>query len=617
MENDYNKLKAEKITLQKNLVKEREEKQKLRERNEELEAACKRKTEEIEALQLGNQQLVHKCQALQEKTTEKNTAWGGWFGSSTNSKKIMENARILEEELQNKIVENEQVHIKNFELRQHYKGKIQDLKEKAKQNESYLRTAAEKIEAMAIEILQYQSSVQNLFKESKEYSSLVDEKNKELQDSHNYFLKTANDLKTKIGYLQGKLQSVVSLDLTDYEEYAVGNAPKFNRNFQFKQNEWLGKIWISLKGSVGIFQPFFENYCLRLELLFQSSPPSCKKILQELRKSAEKALENYSELIRIVIEVPQDYSGIIQFLGKFETYIVYFFRILKLAISKEEYLVHDPEKISKANNEILSHLRKIGILISRAISFLICSAYTKHSTWGKLQDLAKSFTSTVTEAFNVLTSRLLLDKVVKYKAIVKDTQPVNNEINKQIQQFTIFLSTICSEILQLRPNFYYSLNPLCKMTSNYLQSLREIPHTTGVPYSQSLENVESLLQAESKIKEQSQNISSLEKNNSNLVREIEKYKAEVTKIENELAAVEQNLDRKTIEPGNGILHDHESISEDVKSGAQRFAMRLTDVNGEPVPLSALNLSNDLYLKIQELAINKINELSEQIKKINK
>ena len=118
---------------------------------------------------------------------------------------------------------------------------------------------------------------------------------------------------------------------------------------------------------------------------------------------------------------------------------------------------------------------------------------------------------------------------------------------------------------------------------------------------------------ETKIKDLTQTMNSLEKQNFFLLKEIETYKAEVIKIENELAAVEQNLERKAIESGNDILHEPEPISEDVKNGAQRFALRLTDSKGEPIPISTLTVDNDIYLKIQEIAIYKINELAEQFK----
>ena len=182
-----------------------------------------------------------------------------------------------------------------------------------------------------------------------------------------------------------------------------------------------------------------------------------------------------------------------------------------------------------------------------------------------------------------------------------------------LQNLIHLLNQICSEILQLRPNFYYSLNPLYSFTSNYLSDLRKTSYLPGINYSQSLENVKTLNNFETKIKDLTQTMNSLEKQNFFLLKEIETYKAEVIKIENELAAVEQNLERKAIESGNDILHEPEPISEDVKNGAQRFALRLTDSKGEPIPISTLTVDNDIYLKIQEIAIYKINELAEQFK----
>ena len=618
MESEISKIKAEKFTMQKSLIKEREEKQKLFERNEELEAWCKRKTEEIEALQLCNHQLVHKCEALQEKVSLKSSSWGSsWWSPSGKNQKKIESIKILEEELQNKISENEQVHIKNFEQRQHYKKKIQDLKTRIKYNEEIVRQSAEKIESMAIEIMQYQSSIQSLFKENKEYLNLLDTKNKEIQDSHNYFLKITNEYKDKISLLQNKLRSVVSLDLTEYETYTIHNAPKFNRNFQFKQNEWLLKIWQSLDSSSLIIQGFLNKYCTRLDLLHSNSNKTCKKIVSEIWKNAEKLNQNYSGLIKIITDKQFfNTSEIIKCLGRVESNFIYFFRLIKLELVREEDIIQDFDKISKINNDLSNFLAKIGNLISRGISFIMCSAYSKHSLWNKIQEICKNLNSSVVDIEKNLKERLALDKILKYKVIVKDTQQINEDILIEFQRFSSFFNHFCSEIMQLRSPFYYSLNPLYHSTSTYLQDLRKNSSIPGIPYVQSLENLKLLTNNEIKIKEQFQSIQNVEKQNHNLQKEIDKYKAEITKFENELAAVEQNLERRVIgdlTDAKQILHEHESISDDVKNGAQRFALRLTDFHGEAIPISTISVNNDIYLKIQEIALNKINELAEKIK----
>jgi hypothetical protein len=618
MDSEISKLRAEKLAAQKNLLKEREEKQKLLEKLEESDSQCKRKTQEIEALQLCNYQLVQKCETLQEKLNRKSKTWSNsWWPSNAKSDKFTETIVVLQQDLQNKILENEQVHIKNFEIRQKYKNKIKDIKNKIRDTEQYLRDAGEKIDYMGIEISQYQTTVQNLFNENKEYSKLIETKNKEIQDSHNYFIKVTNDFKQKIGYLQTKLRSVISLDLSEYENYSSYNAPKYNRVFQSKQNEWLNKIWLSAQKFVPVIKSLLKNYCLRLDIVYNPPNPLCKKILLELNVSSGKFAGLIEELVNVLSQKSFENSVAIKVLNKIRNCSGYFFRLLTLELQLEQEIISGSENYYQVNKDLCDYLAKIEVLMSRGIGLVVGNAHTKHSLLPKIQDIAKSLTNVIIETNKTLVERLSLDRNLKYKNTVKDTQNLNDDIISDLQKLSVLLNHICSEIIQLRSNFYYCLNPLYQNTVNYLQDLRKIPNTPGIPYSQSLENVKFLQISETKIKDQLQTISILEKQNSILQKDIEKYKEDITKIENELAAVEQNLERKNIEFGKDILHEPESLSEDVKNGAQRFALRLSDFNGEPIPISTLTVKNDLYLKIQELAINKINELSERIKNTSK
>lgn len=614
MDSELNKLRAEKVAMQKIQAREREEKAKLIERIEDLESLCKRKNEEIEALQLNYNQLIHRCESLQEKLTVKPSNWGmGWWGNSGKQQKEQERIKVLEEDLINKISENEQVHIKNFELRRKYKNKIAIVKDNHKEAQELVKNYMHKVEALGIEINQYQASVQRLFKENKEYSSLLDNKNKEIQDSHNYFIKMSTELKDKIHSLQTSLKSVVSLDLSDYNLFSLFNCPKFNRNFHLKQSEWLQKLFSSLQSSCPTIEKLLLKYSERLENLFFNSSPNNKKLISIFTDFSKRFCDNYKQSVSILCEKTCSSNEILKILAKEENDVIYLLRVIKTIISKEDEIISDYEKANKINNELMMNIEKVRVFVSRGVGISAAAAFTKQSLWGKVQDICKNLVLAIGDMAKILIERLSLDKYLKYSTGVKDVSLINDDIVLAVNALTSFLSHFCSEIMQLKAPFYYSTSPFYHSTANYLTSLRQISQTPGIPYQTALVNVKTLSIQDRKLTENTQTIANLEKNNQGLQKDIEKYKAEVLKIENELAAVEQNLERKVLESGKDLLHEPESISEDVKNGAQRFALRLTDFNGEPTPLSTLTVSNDLYLKIQEIAVSRINELAEQLK----
>ena len=607
METEVHRLTAEKMSLQKQLNQAKSENVRLNEFLQENEKLLKRRTEEVEALQIYNNQLIHKCQTLQND--KKQNQWGLWWGNSTKTESRIQ---VLEEELAHKILENEQVHIKIFEMRQKYKTKISDLKERLSSSEQIVRESGIRVESQSIEISQYHRSIQDLIREKKENLSIIDDKNQEIIELQSFYLKSISELKSKVSFLESKLRSVVSLDLTDYDKYIKHSPAKYSKNIQFKQNEWLGKVQSSLLLSVNYISQFWVKYCTRLNALHISSLSSTKQLVSLIQSHSVKVTTSYENLVKaFTSNAPK--SEILTQLERFSSYCIYFFRLLVLELNHQTMIVDDPRKISKSNQNFQVILNKISITVSRVISFLITSGCSYQSFWSRVQDSSHNLVSQIIQAIEILSSRLTQDKTLQFKDNLKELEVVIQSLQDDLKLIPNALNQFYSELMQVKPYFYYSLNQNNLSTLSYLHKLRSLPQSSGVSYQASLKNLSLLSQFEDKSKKQAESILILEKSNSALNLEINKLKSEITKIENELAAIEQNLERKNCENGAELLSEPEIISEDVKSGAQRFAVRLTDCHGEPIPLSEINVRNDSYLKIQELAVNKIQELAYKLK----
>jgi hypothetical protein len=399
--------------------------------------------------------------------------------------------------------------------------------------------------------------------------------------------------------------------MTDFDKFIKWVPGRYSKNLQFKQNEWMGKVHLALLASAPFINDFWVKYCTRLNALHISSLSSVKKIVsliqsQSLVLSAdfEKCLKSFAQGVN---------KELLKDLKKLEKSIFYFFRLVVLELDHQTLTVEEPSKIFKVNQEMQKGFLKVSRTLVRILTFFHVGGASVQSFWHRIQECCHLLVSEITELVHLLSSRLALDKTLRLKSNLKEQEVITESLQKDLQQIPSSLSQFYSELMQIKPNFYYSLSSSNQTTINYLKTLRSFPPSEGVSYSKALEDVKILQETQEKIKDQVLSIQTYEKNNFSLQREINKLRADVTRLENELAAVEQNCERNTFETGNDLLHEPESFSEDVKSGAQRFAVKLTDCHGEPVPLSSLTVSNDVYLKIQEIAVNKIQELALRVK----
>lgn len=209
--------------------------------------------------------------------------------------------------------------------------------------------------------------------------------------------------------------------------------------------------------------------------------------------------------------------------------------------------------------------------------------------------------------------RLALDTRLNYVSAVWSPRGINDEIILSLEKITSYSSSVCSNILQLKSNLYFHHSAHYTRTRDYLRGLAQIKSPPGIYYTESLENKKNLLHYENTINEQSAKLELNENKTKLLENQVKTMKDEIIQLENDNAAIEQNSGGcEPPEKGPLLFEDADSLSEDVKSGAQRLAIRLTDSAGEGIPTSSLTIENDIAQRLKELALTKIQQLSEQL-----
>mmetsp|Transcript_7677 Transcript_7677/g.14488 ORF Transcript_7677/g.14488 Transcript_7677/m.14488 type:complete len:407 (+) Transcript_7677:1088-2308(+) len=89
----------------------------------------------------------------------------------------------------------------------------------------------------------------------------------------------------------------------------------------------------------------------------------------------------------------------------------------------------------------------------------------------------------------------------------------------------------------------------------------------------------------------------------------------LSRVEVECIVMQQNAGKAdVVVEQRPLLKMPDELSEDVSSGAQRIAFRLTDSAGEPIPISRLTVETDLLAKMRESALHKLKELSTRASK---
>lgn len=127
--------------------------------------------------------------------------------------------------------------MKNFEQKEKYRAKKTEFKETVSKKDEMIRNISHQIEDMTLLINSLKTQVQIFSKENTELTTLIQSKNKELQEFQANFHKVNTTYKEKTSSLENKIKQKISLDDAGYEYLTSYNAPKFNYQYNQKQNE--------------------------------------------------------------------------------------------------------------------------------------------------------------------------------------------------------------------------------------------------------------------------------------------------------------------------------------------------------------------------------------------
>jgi len=612
MEAELSKVKLEKAALKKAVLKERQEKTFLTKRLEELEIKNKRKSEEIDALHFSNLQLIKKCENLQTELQEKNSSWGfSWWKTSYTVK--LEDAqaqiKVLQEELQSKIQENEHVHVTNFEIKQKYKTQKADLREQLNSRNQMLRDANSQIEELSGNLNYLKTQMYETLKENQNLKKALEEKHTQLQQTIKTTQSQKENFESQIKLLKQKIKRSISLDSEGYEYLDYYNYPQFNITEITEKNLCLKKFQSFLNKALSVALELLEKYSVRLSYLFEGTSSEFQQIVKEIKNKTPVVSKNLKSLVESL-----ETLSLKDLLGNFNEFMVSlksYLHFVMIQLSNEADYIENKTEVQNLNNSLCEAYKNLYELLSPLLNY--SSVQLLYPECEPVKEFTESFLDKFSELSKLWGRRLSLDLHLHYTLQVKSTKTLNEELQNCFSCLEAEFINIYSVFSKTENSLYYNLSPFYQSSCEYLQSLRNTHYEPGINYYTSLSNSKQLKESEQRLDEQRLEILGLKKELKESFEETKHCREKVVALENEMAAIEHNIGLKEDTQGRQLVEDPESLSENVSNGVQRLAVRLIDSQGQPVPVSELQIQNDVYNKLRSSALAKINQLSGQLK----
>ncbi|XP_048392448.1 protein phosphatase 1 regulatory subunit 21 isoform X4 [Stegostoma tigrinum] len=268
---EYSKLRAQNQVLKKAVVDEQGQGASLKEELKMKDQSVRKLQQEMDSLTFRNQQLAKRVELLQEElvTTE---AKGKKSKKSVDPPTQMNQQRqsVFDEDLQNKIQENEHLHRQIQEAQAKHRQTETDLRERllvlekdAMQHEAVMDSLKKKymdtIEKLQNDKATLEVKSHSLEREAKDCRLRTEECQQQLKDIH-------TDLSSRLDRSISIIQDKVPFNDTRFAEYSVLDVPVHDRRHQLKARDVSGQALAFLQDLVGALLNFHTYTEQRIQI---------------------------------------------------------------------------------------------------------------------------------------------------------------------------------------------------------------------------------------------------------------------------------------------------------------------------------------------------------------
>uniref|UniRef100_A0A4W3GRX2 Protein phosphatase 1 regulatory subunit 21 n=1 Tax=Callorhinchus milii TaxID=7868 RepID=A0A4W3GRX2_CALMI len=253
---EYSKLRAQNQVLKKAVVDEQANGTSLKEELKMKDQSVRKLQQEMDSLTFRNQQLAKRVELLQEELVNSETK-GKKNKKSNDSPSQLRQQRqsVFDEDLQNKIEENERLHKQVHEAHEQHgqietdlRGRLAVLEKETAQHQAVVEGLNQKymdmIEKLQNDKANLEVKSQSLEREAKECRLRAEECQQQLKNTY-------DDLSSRLDQSASVIQEKVSFNDTRFTQYNTLNVPVHDRRHQLKARDVASQALAFLRDLVG------------------------------------------------------------------------------------------------------------------------------------------------------------------------------------------------------------------------------------------------------------------------------------------------------------------------------------------------------------------------------
>eukprot|EP01016_Furgasonia_blochmanni_P049473 TRINITY_DN7517_c0_g1_i3.p1 TRINITY_DN7517_c0_g1~~TRINITY_DN7517_c0_g1_i3.p1 ORF type:complete len:874 (+),score=277.10 TRINITY_DN7517_c0_g1_i3:1785-4406(+) len=271
--------------LKKAYMEEKKNLQEMKKKNEELfakvqemEVLLMKKTEENDSLQLSVSKQSKRIESMMEQMNEVkanstkkksflNNLWSG--KSKETAEKMMNDLKIIQDELQTKIEENEYLHMQMFDLKSEHKHTMEELETKIQKYLQLSETQEKLISELKVKEKGLCDRLEDVETKKRDLELELDQQISELQELTRNYNTFREESRHTIGNLENYIVKRIPFDDTKNVANNVVNAKRYTKFIAIKQCEAFVRMGGALANFLNVFEEFNRTTHSKIKLFTQ------------------------------------------------------------------------------------------------------------------------------------------------------------------------------------------------------------------------------------------------------------------------------------------------------------------------------------------------------------
>ncbi|KAJ7987520.1 hypothetical protein DPEC_G00327350 [Dallia pectoralis] len=388
---EYSKLRAQNQVLKKGVVDEQASSTSLKEQVKLREQTLRKVEQEMDSLTFRNQQLAKRVELLQEElaASEARSRKTKNKGDSPSQQALQQSQNLFDEDLQKKIQENEQLHIKFYEADEQHrrqeaqlKSRLEELEREHDQHQAVVSTVTSKY-VDTIDRLQSDKAILEV--RSQTLESEARDCRGRAEDCQQQLRRCQLELNRQLKQSSSVIEEKVPFNDTKFSDFNSLNVPPHNRRHQLKARDVSGQALVFVQDLVAALLNLHSYTEQRVHIYpvdssIEPISPLNQKFSQYLHENAAFVRPLEEGLGQLHQSITEDTVTVLETVGKlkafadhFTAYALYLKKILPYQIKsleEESGASLCTCSLTSMNQELQSDMMRITSVFDKMHSYI-------------------------------------------------------------------------------------------------------------------------------------------------------------------------------------------------------------------------------------------------------